>query len=66
MIDVPETCYQRERGRVLAHGRITDDGSRCTHEVDDSWTIHGLGAPGVRLSKSDIVALAESILERAR
>ncbi|MGH4011052.1 MAG: hypothetical protein ACRDTH_23315 [Pseudonocardiaceae bacterium] len=29
-------------------------------------TIHGLGAPGVTLSKTDTIALAESILERAR
>jgi hypothetical protein len=28
--------------------------------------IHGLGAPGVRLSKAEMVALAEAILDRAR
>lgn len=49
MIDVPETCYQRERGRVLA---LVD--------------VHGPGAPGVTLPAADMVALTESILERAR
>ena len=61
---------QRERGRVAVQGRCTDDGSKCTlllvHELDGSWTFHGLGAPGVTLSKADTVALVESILERAR
>ena len=36
------------------------------NELNGIWTFHGLGAPGVRLSKVDMVALAESILERAR
>lgn len=70
MIDLPETHYQRERGRVLAHGRTTDDGSRCTliviHELDRSWSVHGLGAPGVKVPAADMVTLAEAILERAR
>lgn len=70
MIDVPEAHYQRERGRVLAQGRATDDGSWTTllviHEADGAWTFHGLGAPGVQLSAADIVALCEAILERAR
>ncbi len=51
-------------------GRSTDDGSHTTllvvHETDGSWTIHGLGAPGVTLPKADTIALAESILARAR
>ena len=55
---------------MAVQGRSTDDGSRCTlllvHELDGSWTFHGLGAPGVKLSKADTVALAESILERSR
>ena len=55
---------------MAMQGRSTDDGSRCTlllvHELDGSWTFHGLGAPGVTLSKADTVALVESILERAR
>lgn len=52
------------------HGRTTDGGSRCTliviHEVDGSWTLHGLGAPGVRLPSANMVALCESILDRVR
>ncbi len=61
---------QRERGRLHAHGRRTDSGERCTllvvHELDGAWTIHGLGAPGVKLSQADMVTLATAILERAR
>ena len=69
MIDLPETQHQRtERGRVTVLGRRTDSGERCTllviNELDGSWSFHGLGAPGVKLSKADTVALAESILER--
>jgi hypothetical protein len=69
-IDVPETLHsQRERGRVHAQGCRTDDNSRCTllviHEADSSWAIHGLGAPGVRLSKAEMITLAEAILGRA-
>ena len=71
VIDVPEThCHKPERGRLTAFGRSTDDGGKTTllvvHEVDGSWTIHGLDAPGVQLSKVDTITLAESILERAR
>ncbi|MGH3777294.1 MAG: hypothetical protein ACRDRR_16460 [Pseudonocardiaceae bacterium] len=71
MIDAPQTHHHKpERDRLTAIGRATDDGSHTTllvvHEVDGAWTIHGLGAPGVTLSKKDTIALAESILERAR
>ena len=71
MINSYETQHQRpERGRVTALGRRTDSGERCTllviNEIDDSWSFHGLGAPGVKLSKADTVALAEAILGRAR
>ena len=68
--DFPETPHSHpERGRIQLQS--TDDSSDhpplgFTHEADDSWTIHGLGAPGVRLSKAEMVALAESILGRAR
>ncbi|MGH3974711.1 MAG: hypothetical protein ACRDS9_15480 [Pseudonocardiaceae bacterium] len=70
MTDLPDIQNeQRERGRLRASGKSTD-GSRATllvvHENDGAWTFHGLGAPGVTLSKADTVALAESILERAR
>ncbi|MGH4000871.1 MAG: hypothetical protein ACRDTJ_25795 [Pseudonocardiaceae bacterium] len=72
-----ETPGLRERGRLTAQGRCTDDNSRCTddnsrctllviHEAGGSWTIHGLGAPGVTLSAADMVALAEKILAHAR
>jgi hypothetical protein len=61
---------QRERGRLTTRGRSTDDGSWTTllliHELDGAWTIHGLGAPGVKLSQADMVTLVEQILERAR
>jgi hypothetical protein len=68
---LPDIQHQRtERGRVIAVGRRTDSGERCTllviNETDGSWAFHGLGAPGVKLSQTDTVALAESILERAR
>jgi hypothetical protein len=36
------------------------------HETDGRWAIHGLSAPGVRLTNAVMVKLAESILERAR
>jgi hypothetical protein len=69
--DVPETLHsQRERGRIQTPGRRTDDRSDCTllvvHEADGSWAIHGLGAPGVRLPKAEMIALAEKILGRAQ
>ncbi|MGH3973989.1 MAG: hypothetical protein ACRDS9_11815 [Pseudonocardiaceae bacterium] len=71
MTDLSETQHQqRERGRLRASGKSIDDGSRTTllviHEHDGAWTFHGLGAPGVRLSKADTIALAESILERVQ
>jgi hypothetical protein len=71
VIDVPETLHsQRERGRLHAQGHRTDDRSDCTllviHEADGSWAIHGLGAPGVRLTRDVMVTLAEAILGRAR
>jgi hypothetical protein len=70
--DFPETPHaHRERGRIQVQVQSTDDNSDHTplifvHEPDGSWTIHGLGAPGVRLSTAEMVALAESILKRAR
>jgi hypothetical protein len=36
------------------------------HEADGSWAIHGLGAPGVRLPKDEMITLAEAILAGAR
>jgi hypothetical protein len=68
---LPDIQHQRtERGRITALGRRTDSGERCTllviHELNGTWTIHGLGAPGVKLSQADMVTLVESILERSR
>jgi hypothetical protein len=59
-----------ERARLVAQGHRSDDHSTATlliiHENNESWTIHGLGAPGVTLSKADMIAVAESILKRVR
>lgn len=59
-----------ERARLVAQGQRSDDRSSTTlviiHEKNGSWSIHGLGAPGVTLSEADMIALAESILARAR
>ncbi|MGH3976002.1 MAG: hypothetical protein ACRDS9_22125 [Pseudonocardiaceae bacterium] len=73
MTDVPdienELRSEHEHGRLRALGTSTDGGKTTllvVHELDDSWTFHGLGAPGVKLSKANTIALAESILERVR
>jgi hypothetical protein len=68
---LPETPHQRtERGRITALGHRTESGERCTllviHELDGSWTFHGLAAPRVKLAAVDTGALIESILARAR
>jgi hypothetical protein len=62
VIDVPEQHHRhRERDRLIALGRRTDD-KRCTllvvSEADGSWSFYGLGAlAGVKLSKADTIAL---------
>lgn len=70
MIDLPETHYQRERGRLSARGRGTEGGGWCTmlavQQADSSWTVRISPWPGVTLAKADMVALAEAILECAR
>jgi hypothetical protein len=71
VIEIPETLHsERERGRIQVQGRCTDDGNKCTllviHEAGGSWSIHGLGVPGVRLPAAEMVALCEKILRRAR
>jgi hypothetical protein len=47
-----------ERVRLVTQGQRSDDGSSTTlviiHE-NGSWSIHGLGAPGVTLSKADMI-----------
>lgn len=59
-----------ERSRVTVQGHCTDGNHRSTliviHELDGSWAIHGLGAPGVRLSRTVAIALAEAILAGAQ
>ena len=69
----PETQYHRsrERDRVIALGRRTDNDERCTllvvNEADGSWSFYGLGASaGVELGRAGTVALVESILARVR
>ncbi len=69
--DVPKTLHsQRERGRLTAQGRRSDDNSnhtlRIINEADGSWTIHGLGAPRVRLTRDAMMVVAAQVLERAR
>lgn len=59
-----------ERARIVVMGRNAETGSRCTviviYEDDGTWAIHGLGNQGVRISVTDMRALAEAILTRAR
>lgn len=68
-IEPPSTHGERERGRMAVQGRCSDDGSRCTlllvHEHDGSWSFHGLGARGVRVSQSDATVLAMGVLKVA-
>jgi hypothetical protein len=58
--DFPETPYSHcEPGRIPAQVPPIDDNSDhtpliVTHEADGSWTVHGLGAPGVRLSDRNL------------
>jgi hypothetical protein len=67
---LPETQHRdRERDRLIALGRRSDSGERCTllvvNEADGSWSFHGLGAPaGVTLGKVDTLVLVELILAR--
>lgn len=65
-IEPPRRRGERERGRMVAPGHRSDDGSRCSllvvHENDGSWSFHGLGVPGVKISQSDAAALAQGIL----
>ncbi|MGH3710915.1 MAG: hypothetical protein ACRDRQ_23045 [Pseudonocardiaceae bacterium] len=60
----------RERGQLQAPGHRTDNNTHHTlliiNEANDTWVIHDLGAPGVRLTRDVMVTVAESILKRAR
>ncbi len=67
--ETPETLHpQRERGRMTTMGRRTDGGGGClllvVHEADGSWTIHGLGEVGIRLTPERMAVLAGEILVR--
>jgi hypothetical protein len=71
VIGIPKTEQHRPRGRgrLVALGRRTDDGKRCSllvvNEADGSWSFYGVGASaGVKLGKADTVALVELILAR--
>ena len=59
-----------ERARIVVQGRCSEDGSTATlviiHEENGTWSIHGLGVAGVRLNKTDMNAVAETILGRVR
>jgi hypothetical protein len=59
-----------ERARIVVQGRSSEDGSTATmviiHEENGTWSIHGLGGAGVRLSRTDMIAVAEAILARAQ
>lgn len=56
---------ERELARHAARGRRTDDGSLATllvvHENDGSWTVHGLGAPGITLDRDTAARLLAEI-----
>lgn len=72
--DIPEVPEQHqpdrlpERSRMTTHGRRTNDNTDRTllviHEGDGSWSIHGLGAPGIRLTRDRMVVLVETILRQ--
>lgn len=59
-----------ERARIVVQGQRSDDGSTATlviiHEENGTWSIHGLGVAGVRLSKTNMIAVADAILGRVR
>ena len=69
-IEPPKRRSQPERGRMVAQGRNTEDNSTSSllvvAENDGSWTFHGLGVAGVKISKSDAVDLARGILRVAQ
>lgn len=66
-IEPPRRHGDSERGRMVAPGHRSDDGTMCTllvvYENDGTWSFHGLGAPGVKVSGSDATALAQGILK---
>jgi hypothetical protein len=58
--------FQTERCRLQAEGNRIDDDTLCTllviQDDDGSWAVHGLGAPGVRLTHKAMIGLAERII----
>ncbi len=70
VVDVSEQHKPGGRCRLQAEGHRIGDGSWSVplviHETDDgSWEIHSLGTPGVRLTSTVMVTVAESILQCA-
>jgi hypothetical protein len=59
-----------ERGRLHAPGHRVEDGSRVTllitQHTNGCWVIHGPDGPWLRLDAATMIAVAESILKRAR
>ncbi len=75
MIEVPEQHQPEpepspERSRMTTLGHRTDDGVSCLllfiHEADGSWTIHGLGDIGIRLTSERMAVLAGAIVRQSR
>ncbi|MGB6162619.1 MAG: hypothetical protein WCF33_16935 [Pseudonocardiaceae bacterium] len=67
--DFSETSHShREPGQIQLQSTDNSDHTSLifTHEADGSWTIHGLGVLGLTLTADKMIALAESILGRAR
>jgi hypothetical protein len=69
-IELPQRHGEHEAGRMAVQGRRTDDGSDNTlivvHENNGAWACHGLGASGVKISKTDAVTWARGILSATK
>ena len=56
-----------ERLRLVASAVNVETDRPCTlvvvQELNKRWTIHGLGAKGVRLSSDDMITLAGKVLD---
>jgi hypothetical protein len=63
---------ENERGRVVAEGRRTDDGQRCSlvvvREVGGMFAVypHGADQLGVRVPDSEARRVAQAILDGVR
>lgn len=66
------TQRENERDRVVAVGKHTDDGAKCTllavREAGGDWCLypHGAGQLVVRLPRDEAVQVARAILDCAR